>query len=277
MAEVKVTDHIAQQKGLTKLQVIAQIKAGKIKGRPLTEGSRIYLIDDSEIPYEKPPDHPPVKFDSTTDTKPIENPQVQVIQPDKPITAIDYLIARTEKQKILQSKYIELQEIRGLRDKPEKLKAKETDLNEREIKNRTLEASLSAKDTELKKLEQTLTAKKQVIDQGFDTKIKEIETKVAEKEKRLTSLNEQIQIQSTRLEDILCTIAQTPDIVEPYVQLVRAMKDTVEHRAMKYSQASDNTQNSQLSDHYLNRANKAWGLSDKLQKVFNWLKSINKL
>lgn len=209
-------------------------------------------------------------------------PTIKVnIESDDKSMELDRLIAYTEKQKILCDKYIQLQEIRRNRDKPENLKAREEKVAAKETQLINLEANLKEREIKVKELEAQILSQKlkvaqdcaeQLTNVGEKHKMiqESIEELVKKKQTLIADLDRSINEKQSKSDALDKKIAEYPEVIKPFKEQLSKMLRVTEIYAAKSYKKAEQTSGA-TSDYYTRRANYSWSLGDALQKVWQWL------
>lgn len=278
---IKATQEIFDALKSTREEVITKIKDKTLKGE--IRDSAIY-IDESELPENLQPKTDIIE--KIVKEKPVETASKK--QPD----SLELLKAETQKIEADTKKIkaeIEYAVMKGERDKPEILKKREENLNQREagivaqetiITDKTNQLVLREKMTEEKEktlldrlnntdklCQEKLEVTKKEISSQLTTFNKNIEAKQLD----LLNIEEEIKLATVKLDGLLDVIGEYNNSVEPLRVDVKRLLGYTFNGASNYTNLGRKT-NGKTSDIYIQKANRLWNISDILKRLLNSLK-----
>jgi hypothetical protein len=254
---VRLTPEVCDKLGLKRDLIIRGIEAKTIPGQQLDEGSRVWLIDDDWY------------------NKHIPKPQevIPEVPKDNAIIDIETEIEQTKKQQELEAQKIKLEEVKGLRAKPEVLKQIELELKEKSDILTKKEEALRDKELALNYREEQVKIKEKIADnaiievqKSIDEILSDFELEVLEKNEELDKLSSSIEKKNKLLAYLLDILlgyenASTPLIVE--LKGLMQLSNTYANHYDKWSQKTKGTQ----SEYWSQKSDKGFDLAEKFKKL----------
>lgn len=220
MSEIKATREIFEAIGLSREKTIELIRSGKLKG---TVTDQAIMIDESEVPegYRTKRNNTP--------TKEPEN------EKEKIITQTDWVKAETQRLKA----EIELETIRGERDRPEVLKKKESALAAKELELDVRLQTVEVREKDVAQREITLAPKEKFLNERLaglerecqekinqatilaQEKLDSADTEVLERTQSLEELDNQISRKQKELADWEARIVKAKEDAQPIIDSIK--------------------------------------------------------
>jgi TusA-related sulfurtransferase len=155
-------------------------------------------------------------------------------------------------------------------------------VTEKENSLKELGEKLTQKESTLNQREKEIEAK--ILEVGEQCAVQLLELKrncdniqkghvllIKEKNTQISLLDKELALKEAKLDGILDVLAQAPDVLSPYVKLVKSMIGLTDRKAVSHYAVAERSKDSSVSEYHYAKANKAWTINDKLKQVLVWL------